>query len=447
MPSAPKVERSKKFTILAYDGFQLAEFHTRAEIGPGESSERFGAIRVANNYPSHSTDLDGIPGRLKVNKRQEPGRPGRVVVVTGMAVTTGYGQGVDALREGIWSGEPAFVPVTRFDTSRYRVDVAAQAAPELDLDTELLALTEEALKQAGLSEGERAEAPLVMARHADPAVSRLPRAEQQSRPISHTATMLSRELGLGGAGRTYTNACVAASTAIAEAAALISSGRNERVVVSAGHLVDAESFTTFNAGKALAKDGRLRPFSAGRQGLLLGDGAGALVLEAADSRPGMRPLARLTGWGMAGDAHHVCQPHPQGLGMARAINRALDRAELGPADLDYINAHGTGTPYNDSAETAALHRAFGEHAEHIPVSSTKSMHGHALQAGGLVEFVICLLTLQLGTLPVNSGWLGPDPDCRLDLVLDSPRPVDTRHVLSLNAAFGGANTALVVSAV
>ncbi|MFI1356003.1 beta-ketoacyl-[acyl-carrier-protein] synthase family protein [Streptomyces sp. NPDC020898] len=381
-----------------------------------------------------------------MNRESGAGRTGRAVAVTGVAVTTGYGQGIDALRDGIYSGVPAFVPVTRFDTSRYRVGVAAQADPGLDLDTELVALTEEACKQAGLSQSERADAPLVVARHADPAVSRLPREDQESRPISDTAQRLSRELGLGGAGRTYINACVAASSALADAAALISSGRNDRVVVAAGHLVDAESFTTFDAGKAMAADGRLRPFSSGRKGLLLGDGAGAVVLEAVDSRTGMRPLARLTGWGMAGDAHHVCRPHPRGLGMARAIGHALDRAGLGPEDLDYVNAHGTGTPSNDAAETAAMHRAFGEHAERIPVSSTKSMHGHALQAAGLVEFAICLLALETGSLPVNSGYLGPDPDCRLDLVLDSPRKREARHVLSLNAAFGGANTALVVSA-
>ncbi|MCF2528840.1 beta-ketoacyl-[acyl-carrier-protein] synthase family protein [Yinghuangia sp. KLBMP8922] len=363
-----------------------------------------------------------------------------------MAVTSGYGHGVDALREGIYSGVPAFVPVTRFDTARYRMGLAAQADAGLDLDTELALLTKEACKQAGLSADERAEAPVVLARHADPLVSRLPRTEQETRPISGTAQWLSQTCGLGGAGRTYINACVAASAALADAAAMIASGRHDRVVVAGGHLVDAESFTTFNAGKALAVDGRLRSFSAGRKGLLLGDGAGAVVLEAADSRPGMQPLAQLTGWGMAGDAYHVCQPHPEGLGMARAIGIALRRAGLGPADLDYVNAHGTGTPYNDAAETAALHRAFGEHAERVPVSSTKSMHGHALQAAGLVEFVICVLALQSGSLPINSGYLGPDPDCRLDLVLDSPRQREARHVLSLNAAFGGANTALVVSA-
>lgn len=381
-----------------------------------------------------------------MNTQSGPRRAGRTVAVTGMAATTGYGHGVDALRDGIYSGVPAFVPVTRFDTARYRVGVAAQADAGLDLDTELVVLTEEACKQAGLSADERADAPVVLARHADPEVSRLPRTEQESRPISDTAQRLSAACGLGGAGRTYINACVAASAAMADAAALISTGRHDRVIVAGGHLVDAESFTTFNAGKALAPDGRLRPFSAGRKGLLLGDGAGAVVLEAVDSRAGMRPLAHLTGWGMAGDAHHVCQPHPEGLGMARAIGAALGKAGLRPEDLDYVNAHGTGTPYNDAAETAALHRAFGEHAERIPVSSTKSMHGHALQAAGLVEFVICVLALRSGSLPVNSGYLGPDPDCRLDLVLDSPRQRDARHVLSLNAAFGGANTALVVSA-
>lgn len=371
---------------------------------------------------------------------------GRTVAVTGMAITTGYGHGVDLLRDGIYSGEPAFVPVTRFDTSRYRVGVAAQAEAGLDLDTELITLTEEALAQSGLSKEERADAPVVLARHADPMVSRLPRTDQESRPISDTAEMVSRECGLGGAGRTYINACVAASTALAEAAALIATGRHDRVVVVGGHLVDAESFTTFNAGKALAVDGRLRPFSTGRKGLLLGDGAGAVVLEAADSREGQQPLAYLTGWGMAGDAYHVCQPHPEGSGMARAITLALAKAGLRPQDLDYVNAHGTGTPYNDAAETAALHRAFGEYAERIPVSSTKSMHGHALQAAGMVEFVICVLALRNGLLPINSGWLGPDPDCNLDLVLDTAREREARHVLSLNAAFGGANSALVVSA-
>ncbi|MGW2855617.1 beta-ketoacyl-[acyl-carrier-protein] synthase family protein, partial [Streptomyces sp. NPDC001215] len=175
-----------------------------------------------------------------------------------MAVTTCYGHGVDVLRDGIYSGVPAFVPVTRFDTSRYRVGVAAQGAAELDLDTELKTLTEEACKQAGLGGPERTDTLLVAARHADPAVSRLPREEQESRPISETAQWLARECGFGAAGRTYINACVAASAAIAEAGALISSGRQDRVVVVAGHLVDAESFTTFNAGKALAADGRLR---------------------------------------------------------------------------------------------------------------------------------------------------------------------------------------------
>ena len=370
----------------------------------------------------------------------------RGVVVTGLAVTTGFGRGVDALRAGLFSGVPAFRPVTRFDTSRYRVGVAAEHPDVHDLDDELVALTDTACDQAGLSAAERGTTPVVLARHTDPAVSRLPRTEQAALPIGHTVAELAKRCGLGTPGRTYINACVAASTAIAEAAATIAAGRAERVLVAAGHLVDAESFTTFNAGRALAPDGRLRPFSTGRKGLLLGDGVGAVVLEAAEARSAARPLARLSGWGMAGDAYHVCQPHPEGLGMARAIRAALDRARLSPSDLGYVNAHGTGTPYNDAAETAALYRALGEDARGVPVSSTKSFHGHTLQAAGMVELAVSVVALRAGLLPVNSGFLGRDPECDLDLVVDEPRRSRARHVLSLNAAFGGANSALVVSA-
>ncbi len=373
-------------------------------------------------------------------------RAGIPVVLTGMAVTTGYGRGVDAFGAGVFSGVPAFVPVDRFDASRHRVGIAAQLPGPVDLDEELVSVTEQACAQAGLTAAQRADTPVLLARHADPALSRLPRARQVEHPIGWSAERVSAACGLGGAGRTYINACVAASTAVSEAAALIAAGRRERVVVVAGHLVDPESFTTFDAGRALAADGLLRPFSTGRKGLLLGDGAGAVVLEAAGSRPGTEPLARISGWGMAGDAHHVCQPHPDGLGMARAIGNALRRAGVRPDELDYVNAHGTGTPYNDKAEAAALRLALGADTDRVPVSSTKSLHGHTLQAAGMVELVVCVLALLRGRLPVNASFLAPDPECDLDLVLDEPRAVDARHVLSLNAAFGGANTALVVSA-
>jgi 3-oxoacyl-[acyl-carrier-protein] synthase II len=240
---------------------------------------------------------------------------------------------------------------------------------------------------------------------------------------------------------------VAASTALIDAAAMIAAGRAERIVVAAGYLVDADYFVTFDAGRALAPSGYLRPFSAGRDGMLLGDAVVAVVVESgAAARQRAAPvLAGLLGWGRAGDAYHVCQPEPTGRGLARAISAALGRAGLVPEQLGYVNAHGSGTAHSDAAEAAALHRALGAHAARVPVSSTKSAHGHTLEAAALLELIVTVLALRLGRLPVNANVTEPDPACRLNLVLDRTGATG-RIALSVNAAFGGANTALVVQA-
>ncbi|MGX8907443.1 beta-ketoacyl-[acyl-carrier-protein] synthase family protein [Streptomyces netropsis] len=364
-------------------------------------------------------------------------------------MTTAFGRGLEALRQGLAAGQPAFGPVTRFDVSKRRVDRAATLPGDPNLIDGITDAVTEAIGQAGLGADTTARTPLLFARHADQAPPRLTLPEHHAQAQHTSGTEIAERCGLRDATRTYTNACVAASTAIADAAALISAGREERVVVAAGYFVDADAYALFDAGRALAADGHLRSFSQDRKGLLLGDGLGAVVLESAEAAAarGATPIAGLLGWGRAGDAFHVCQPHPEGLGMAAAIGAALDRAELTPDGIDYINAHGTGTPLNDSAETAAILRAFGETARKVPVSSTKSLHGHTLEASGVVEFAVSVLTLQEGTVPVNAGYLGPDPACELNLVLDAPQRVAPRTVLSLNAAFGGANTALVLGAV
>jgi 3-oxoacyl-(acyl-carrier-protein) synthase len=246
----------------------------------------------------------------------------------------------------------------------------------------------------------------------------------------------------------YTSACVSASTAVADAAALIGTGRAERVVVAAGYLVEPDQFALFDAGGALATDGVVRPFSAGRTGLLLGDAVAAVVLEpvTAIRRKGGTELARIAGWGRAGDAHHAVQPHPAGRGLARAVEAALRRAGVDPGAIGYVNANGTGTPYSDAAEAAGLHRALGPAARHVPISSTKATHGHTLEASGLIELVITVLALRAGTLPVNAGFLAPDEACQLNVIIGGPRPAAGEYALSVNAAFGGANTALVVQA-
>ncbi len=207
-------------------------------------------------------------------------------------------------------------------------------------------------------------------------------------------------------------------------------------------------FAALDAGRALARDGELRPFSAGRTGTLLGDAAAAVVIEAeaAAAGRGVPVLARLAGWGRSGDAYHVCRPVPDGEGVARAAESALARAGVEPAEVGYVNANGTGSPLADRAEAIALRRVFGAHTDRLPVSSSKAVHGHALEASALLELAVTVGALQSGLLPVNAGWLGRDEDVGLDLVLDGPREARPRYALSLNSAFGGANTALLVAA-
>ncbi|HEV2635707.1 MAG TPA: beta-ketoacyl synthase N-terminal-like domain-containing protein [Actinocrinis sp.] len=360
------------------------------------------------------------------------------VAVTGMGVLSACGRGTSALAAAVGAGRPAFAPVTRFDVSGRRTAHAAHLPGSPRLAPELVGAIAEACEQAGLDRSAAADSVLLLALHSDPATE----------PIAaEVADGVARRCGLPGPERVYTGACVAASSAVADAAALIASGAVDRVVVAAGYLVEPDTFAVFDAGRALARDGRSRPFSRDRTGLLLGDGVAAVVLEsaAAAGRRGGAELARLAGWGRAGDAHHVCRPIPDGSGLARAIGSALGRAGIDPAQVGYVNANATGSALGDSAEAAALRTAFGPAVDRIPVSSTKAVHGHALEASALLEFAVTVLTLRTETLPVNAGYLGPAEDCRLDLVL-GPRAAGTgpRRALTLNSAFGGANTALLL---
>lgn len=360
------------------------------------------------------------------------------VGITGLAAVSALGRGTEPQLAAALSATAAFGPVDRFDVSGRRVGVAATLAGAGTLTAELAGVIEAACAQARLSPAQRAATPLLLAVHGSPAAA-------------GQARELARRAGLAGTGRVYIGACVSASTAVADAAALIRRGA-DRVVVAAGYLVEPDQFALFDAGQALSTDGAVRPFSAGRQGLLLGDAVAAMVFESAEaSEAGLRaegrePIAELVGWGRAGDAHHPCQPAPDGRGLARAIEAALGRAGVEPRQIGYVNANATGTQLSDAAEAAALHRALGEVAARVPVSSTKAVHGHGLEASGLLELVITVLALRAGKLPVNAGYLGPDDSCALDVIVDSPRPVTSPYALSLNSAFGGANTALLVRA-
>jgi 3-oxoacyl-[acyl-carrier-protein] synthase II len=370
------------------------------------------------------------------------------VVLTGAGVLSAFGVGVEPLLQAALGGRPGFAPVRRFDVGGRRARHAAVHPGSPVLADELPRMAALACDQAGLPAARRARCPLYLAVHGDPALPRVPERERAAHGATAFAEGVARRAGLSGEVRAYTSACVASSTAVADAAALIARGRAERIVVAAGYLVDADQFAVFDAGRALSRDGRVRPFSAGRGGLLLGDAVVAVVVEsaaAARSR-GAVPLARLAGWGRTGDAYHVVRPRPDGTGLARAIAGALRRAGLRPDRIGYVNAHGSGSPAGDAAEAAALHQAFGPAAPDVPVSSTKSVHGQALEAGALLELLLTVAALRAARLPVNAGFLGPDPACGLSLVLDAPAPTTSPYALSLTSAFGGANTALLVAA-
>ncbi len=369
------------------------------------------------------------------------------VVVTGAAAASAYGRGTEALASGLLSGQPAFAPVQRFDVGARRVRFAATMPGLPELRTEVTRAAGEACDDAGLSSAGRARTALFLAIHGDPAIARAPDADKPGHGPGAFTAAVAGDCGLAEQDiRCYTSACVAASTAIGDAASIIARGHADRVVVAGGYLVECDQFALFDAGRVLAGDGQVRPFSAGRRGLLLGDGVGAVVVESLEAARARRapPLARLAGWGRTGDAYHPVQPHPEGHGMARAVTAALQRAGIAPGDLGYINAHGSGTGQSDPAETNALRLALGDAAASVPVSSTKSLHGQSLEASGVLELIVTLLAARKGMLPVNAGFLGADDRCRLNLVLGEPLAATPEFAMSLNAAFGGANTALVV---
>ncbi|MGI8665124.1 MAG: beta-ketoacyl-[acyl-carrier-protein] synthase family protein [Jatrophihabitans sp.] len=373
------------------------------------------------------------------------------VAVTGFGVFSCFGRGAEVLRANVFTGTAGFGEVTRFDTGGCRVHRAAHArqAPELTVVLEQVA--RDALQMSGRSASPERAAVLLGTQGDWAGLTsfwRGERADAASQAISGAhAALLSARLGItAGRRRVFNNGCIASSSAIAQGAQLIATGREELVLAGGGYLVDEEFFAKFDSGRALTGDEVIRPFSKNRAGLLLGDGVAMLTLEPLSSvrRRGGQPLAILAGAALSADSHHVCRPHPQGAGLARAITSAIAQAGLAPDQIDYVNAHGTGTPANDAAETLALRAAFGDRVP--PTSSTKSCTGHTLEGSGALEAVISLIALSDGVLPPTAGYREADPDCAIDCIPNEARRQDVRTVLSSSSAFGGANAALVLAA-
>ncbi len=248
----------------------------------------------------------------------------------------------------------------------------------------------------------------------------------------------------GGAlwSTTLSTACSSAANAILCGANLIRSGLASRVAVGGAEALSSFHLNGFNSLMIVDRE-PCRPFDKSRAGLNLGEGAAFLILESEESLRGRggKALARLSGFGNACDAYHQTASSPTGEGAFLAMRKALSTADLRPEDIDYVNAHGTGTPDNDAAESAALRRVFGEALP--PVSSTKAFTGHTTSASGSIEAVICLLALSEGFIPRQLNWKEADPACIIPSVKELERPL--RHVLCNSFGFGGNDTSLLIS--
>jgi 3-oxoacyl-[acyl-carrier-protein] synthase II len=275
-------------------------------------------------------------------------------------------------------------------------------------------------------------------------------AEQE---LHTTPAHLAAHFDLRGPNYNCLTACAASSQAVGEAVEVIRHGDADVMLAGGSHsMIHPLGVTGFNLLTALstrndAPEKASRPFDLNRDGFVLGEGAGMLILEELEhaGRRGANVLAELTGYGSTADAFRVTDSHPEGRGAIACIQMALKDSGLDPSDIGYINAHGTSTQVNDRVETLAIKKVFGEGAYLIPVSSTKSMIGHLIAAAGAVELITCVEAIRRGVLPPTVNYETPDPDCDLDYVPREAREKRVRHALSNSFGFGGQNISLIVS--
>lgn len=394
-----------------------------------------------------------------VKKRTHSAR----VVITGAGLVSALGIGWRANAEGFRTGRVAFGPVALFDVSRQRAKTAAevqlpQSAKGDDRALQILMLaTHEAWTQAGWKPAD--DLPLVLgttsggmslgeAFYRQAITTPGKRRGQPTRVLHYQpqrqALELAHAFGFSGPVTIIANACASGANAVGHAFELVRSGGAERVLTGGYDALSHLIFAGFDSLQALSTT-QCRPFDAGRDGLGLGEGAAMLCLEALDSaqQRGAKILGEIVGYGAASDPHHLTQPDPDGNTAYQAMCSACENAGIKTDQIDYINAHGTGTPLNDSAEALAITRLLGNASARVPVSSTKSSIGHLLGAAGAIEAVVCLMALREGWLPPSSTTRQPDPLCAFPVVRE-PTRAEPRCVLSNSFGFGGANAALIL---
>jgi len=403
------------------------------------------------------------------------------VVVTGLGLITSLGNDLASSWEALCQGKSGVSEITSFDTSQYRVHFAAQVKdfdPTLYMDRKearrndpyeqlAIASSKQALAHAGLQ---------ITAENGDDigvyigsGIGGLVTLHDQFEVLHFKGPdrispffinmmivdgapgIVSILTGAKGPNFAIVSACATSANTIGEAWETIRRG-DARAMIAGGaeKCITPIAMASFDNMHAISRrnddpQGASRPFDATRNGFVMGEGAGILILEDLDFAKdrGAKILAELVGYASTGDAYHITEPAPEGAGLVRAMRRALQKAGMRPDQVDYINAHGTSTPYNDRTETQAIKACFGDHAYRLAISSTKSMTGHTLGAAGGVEAVVCVMAIQTGIIPPTINLHHPDPDCDLDYVPNEARQAAVNIAMTNSMGFGGHNACLI----
>ncbi|MEL7059377.1 MAG: beta-ketoacyl-[acyl-carrier-protein] synthase family protein [Acidobacteriota bacterium] len=409
------------------------------------------------------------------------------IVVTGLGWMTALGTGRDLVWRRLLAGACGTRPVRSFDATPYSSQLGGEVDPEIEtqlptLDGEptaarasrfAVAAARQAVADAGLHElasidptrlgvamGTTSGEPLFIERFNDRALADHDSAESGSAdagaegaeladgyPCHAISARVAAALGWGGLNLMFPTACAAGSYALGHAVEALQRGRADVMVAGGADAFSRITYAGFARLGAIAPE-RCQPFDRERRGMVPGEGAAVLVLERLDDarRRGAEVYAEIAGWGLGCDAHHMTAAHPEAVGPVNAMRQALRQAGRRPEDVDYVSAHGTGTPTNDRLETLALHRVFEGHAPRLAVSSIKSMIGHAMGAASAIESAVCALAVASGHVPPTIHFETEDPQCDLDCVPNAARSMPVRLAMNNALAFGGNNASVLFAA-
>jgi 3-oxoacyl-[acyl-carrier-protein] synthase II len=405
------------------------------------------------------------------------------VAITGLGAVTAIGNDVPTMWQALIEGRSGVGPITLFDAAQFETRFAAQVkdfdpavwvnrkeARRMDRYTQFaIAATAQAMRDAGLQvTPDNAHRIGVVIGSGIGGIGTLMAEAETLREkgpsrvspflipmmlIDTAAGQAAIQFGAKGPNMSIVSACATGSNVIGEAGEMIRRGAADVILAGGAEAgIVPIAIAAFNVMGAISRRNdapqqACRPFDANRDGFVLGEGAGMLVLENLEHAQarGARVYATLAGYGASADAFHITAPQENGAGAIAAMQMALDQFGLAPEQIDYLNAHGTSTPLNDKIETLAVKHVFGNHAYRLPISSTKSMHGHLMGAAGAVEAIVCVKALQEGIIPPTINYETPDPVCDLDYVPNAARRVPIQTAMSNSFGFGGHNACIILA--